>query len=121
MKEGRYLSRKENRYCWIYENWKDAKHYVCECDICKKLTKHPISLMWEDDEQNLEWSYGSDCIKDLKLKYAEIQEEGQQQNDEAITSKTLKEQELKLVDNRLNAILGKGDDYGFDEYDLIER
>lgn len=30
-------------------------------------------------------------------------------------------QKLRLVDNRLNAILGKGDDYGFDEYDLIEK
>lgn len=65
MKEGRYFSRTEKRYCWIYKD-----HMQDECQGCGKVCKNPISLQWEDDEQNLENLYGSCCIKKFELSRA---------------------------------------------------
>ena len=65
MKEGRYFSRTEKRYCNIYRLGQ-----ACECQICGKINKSPISLVWEDDEEQLENIYGTECIKKLELSRA---------------------------------------------------
>ena len=62
MKEGTYYSEKEQKFCYIY----NIEHN-CECQKCGRVVKKPIALIWEDDEDELENIYGSECVKDLKV------------------------------------------------------
>lgn len=68
MKEGRYWSEIEQRYCRIYKPPTDTR---IECLYCGKDRKNGWALVWEDDEDNLEYTYGTTCIKKLKLKKEE--------------------------------------------------
>lgn len=63
MKDGRYFSKTENRFCWVYHH----EGHIIECDICGKVGNNLNSVVWEDDEQHIEWNYGNECIKKLKL------------------------------------------------------
>lgn len=62
MTEGKYYSKTENRYCHIYNLGQP-----CKCQICGKKNKNPVSLTWDDNEEQLENVFGSDCVKKLKL------------------------------------------------------
>ena len=62
MKEGRYYSEKEQKFCYIYQLNKP-----CECQRCGRTIKKPYALIWDNDEDELENVYGSECIKDLKV------------------------------------------------------
>ncbi len=66
VKDGRHYSASEKRYCWTYR-MKSPQ----ECQKCGKICKDPVSLIWEDDEQNLEYLYGPECIKSLELQDAQ--------------------------------------------------
>lgn len=70
-----------------------------------------------EDQEEAEW-------EETKKKWAEEDEEffSDKHWDEMDSlSKDDFEEDLKFVNNRKNAILGKGDDPGFDEYDLVDN
>lgn len=63
--DGRFYSEVTKRIAVIYhfddDNWG-------ECDLCGKQRKNTKKLVYEDDEQGLEYCYGSECIKKMKFK-----------------------------------------------------
>ena len=63
MKDGKYIDM-NGRIAWVYHN---DVGLAGECCVCGKIRKDPISLVWDDDEQGIEYLYGSECIKRLKL------------------------------------------------------
>lgn len=62
LKEGMYYSKKENRTCYLYK-----QGHSIECQECGKVCKNPYCFVWQDDEDQLENIYGSECIKKLQL------------------------------------------------------
>lgn len=66
MKEGRYFSKTLNTYVQIYSILPKG-----ECMECGKMCKNPVAFVREDDEDGLEYLYGSECIKKLVLKRKE--------------------------------------------------
>lgn len=67
MTEGTYWSKKMKTSVSIY----NLPHRKGECEICGKECKNPIALIRIDDEDMLEHTYGSCCIKKLKLELIE--------------------------------------------------
>ena len=67
MKDGKYYSMKYKRYAWIYHH--DDMPF--DCNGCGRLCKHPINFVWDDDEQNIEHTYGPECINRFKFERVE--------------------------------------------------
>lgn len=68
MKDGKYYSKKYKRYAWVYHiTFDDGSDMPLDCHKCGKYCKHPICFVWEDDEQNLENTYGPECITQFKF------------------------------------------------------
>lgn len=66
MTEGTYWSKKLKTSVSIYNVPMKAT-----CEVCGKECKHPISLIRIDDEECLEHTYGTCCIKKFKLELIE--------------------------------------------------
>ena len=63
--DGRYYSEVVNRYAVMYHF--DDDNYG-ECVLCGKERRNTKKVVFEDDDQGLEYCYGSECIKKMKFK-----------------------------------------------------
>lgn len=66
MKDGRYYSMNENRYCYLYH-----QNHSMECQECGKVCNNPNCFVWEDDEDGGENVVGNECIKKYQLAITE--------------------------------------------------
>lgn len=62
MKEGNYYSKKWNTKITVY-----PMPFSCECSMCGKVRKNLTAVVRWDDEQHLEYVFGSECLKSLQI------------------------------------------------------